>query len=282
MPGQGKIVAVASQKGGVGKTTLALNLAYSLAQRGWRTLLADTDPQGSVGGSIRGDLRRKPGLAEVLRGDLAFADALVTTRQPQLRLLAVGDVPPTDAAAWSAGLQDGRKLASLFDESRLHTDVTIVDTPPGMSGVTLGALRGADELLAPLQAEPLAARSLHQLLEVVAALREAGAGPELAGIVLNMLQSRHEDSLAVAQESWRLFAGRTSLGGGRGTNPVLETSVPRDNVFIEASAEGVPLGLLRRRPPAVAAVFDQLAAEIEERIQLEVPDDERRSLPLLD
>ena len=82
----GNVVAVASQKGGVGKTTLPLNLGYALARRGWKTLLVDADPQGCLGLSIRGDLRRRPGLAEVLNGR-PLAETAVTARLPQLSLL---------------------------------------------------------------------------------------------------------------------------------------------------------------------------------------------------
>jgi chromosome partitioning protein len=94
---------------------------------------------------------------------------------------------------------------------------------------------------------------------------------QLAGVVLTMLQSGNEDSIKVAQEAWRLFPA----------DLVLETAVPRDNVFLKASAEGVPLGLLRRKPPAVAAVFDLLASEIEPRLALEPEPGSEESVSLL-
>ena len=272
VPPRGKVLAVASPKGGVGKTTLALNLSYALAQRGWNTLLIDADPQGCVGLSISGGLHQRVGLAEVAGGSASLAEAAVRSRLRQLELLPVGAVPATSAARWAAALEDGRRLAEVFTAARAIYDVIVVDTPPGMVGSALGTLRGADYGLVALQAEPLAARSVVQVLEVIAALREQGSGPRLGGLVLTMLQSRHEGSLAVAQESWRLFPG----------HHVLETAVPRDNVFLEASAAGVPVALLRRRPPAAAAVFEQLAAEIEERIELETGDDSGSAIPLLD
>ena len=270
-PRRGTVLAIASPKGGVGKTTLALNLSYALASRGWETLLVDADPQGCVGLSIDGGLRRRTGLAEVAGGETALAEAAVASRLRQLDLLPVGRVPAVAAAGWAASLEDGHRLAEVFDTARSHYDVTVVDTPPGMTGPALGALREADYVAVALQAEPLAARSIVQVLEVIAALREQGSGPRLGGLVLTMLQSRHEGSLAVAQESWRLFPG----------HHVFDTAVPRDNVFLEASAAGVPVALLRRRPPAAAAVFDQLAAEIEERLDL-IEDDRGRAIPLLD
>ena len=269
---KGLILAVASQKGGVGKTTVSLNLAYALAQRGWKTLLLDTDPQGSVGLSLQGDLRQRPGLAEVLQGQIALGDAAVITRLPLLSLLGVGDVSPLRAARWMAEAEDGQILARVFEPARQDYEVTVVDTPPGMFGVALGVLLQADYATIPLMAEPLAARSVDQILEVLAAMREQGVGPEGLGLLLTMLQSRQRTSLGVAQESWRLFPG----------HHVLEAAIPRDNVFLEASAEGVPVALLRRRPPAVAAVFDRLAAEIEDRTHLLPDGDHGRAIPLLD
>ena len=265
-------MAIASQKGGVGKTTLALNLGYALAQRGWKTLLADTDPQGSIGYSIRGDLHRRAGLAQVLDGTVELDRAVATTRLAQLDLLPVGDVDALAASGWASRLEDGRALGDAFATTGDAYDVILVDTPPGFSGAALGVLRAADHVVLPLQAEPLAARSVSRALEVIGALREEGQGPCLAGLVLTMLQTRHQDSLGVAQESWRLFPRQH----------VLDASIPRDGVFLEASAEGVPVALLRRRPPAVAAVFDQIAAEIEDRIALEADDAEQRSISLLD
>ncbi len=269
---RGKVLAVASPKGGVGKTTLALNLSFALACRGWKTLLVDADPQGCIGLSIEGGLHRRIGLAEVASGEAVLSDAAVTSRLRQLELLPVGQVPATRAARWTASLEDGRLLADVLTVARSLYDVIVVDTPPGMAGAALGSLRSADYVAVALQAEPLAARSVVQVLEVIAALRDEDSGPRLGGLVLTMLQSRHEGSLAVAQESWRLFPG----------NHVLETAVPRDNVFLEASAAGVPVALLRRRPPAAAAVFEQLAAEIEQRLDLETSGDFERAIPLLD
>ncbi|MEM7350993.1 MAG: ParA family protein [Acidobacteriota bacterium] len=265
----GRILVIASQKGGVGKTTLALNSGYAFAQRGWRTLLVDADPQGSVGFSVQGDLRTQVGLAEILAGTQSLEEAVTSSRLPEFDLLPVGAVPPGDGFRWSAQLETGTRLARFFDEARAQYDLVLVDTPPSMGGVTLGALRSADYVVSPLQAEPLAARSVSHLLSVIGSLRAEGSPIRLAGLILTMLQSREEASLAVAQESWKLFPD----------DLVLDATVPRDSIFLNASAAGVPLALLRRRPPAVAAVFDRVAAELESRIGLDIDDD--RAVPLL-
>lgn len=264
-----KIIVVASLKGGVGKTTLSLNTAYALAQRKWRTLLIDADPQGSIGYSIKGTLHRQAGLAEVLAGDQALAEAVVSSRLSEFDILPVGNIPATEAFRWSVTLEDGNRIRDLFDQVREKYDVVMIDTPPAMGGVTLGALRHSDYVLMPIQAEPLAARSVSQLLEVVGSLREKGAPLQMAGAILTMLQSREDPSLAVAQESWSLFP----------SNLVFEATIPRDISFLHASAAGTPVALLHRRPPAVAFVFDQIAAELETKIGLDFDDDQ--AIPLL-
>ena len=260
--GQGKIVTVASQKGGVGKTTVALNVGLALARRMWRTLVIDTDPQGGLGLSLGASVDERPGLVEVLGGAVDPDEAVVSTRVPGLELLPLGQLRAIDEGRWMASLEDGRHLEKLFADLRARADVVLVDTPSGLGGVTAGALRASDFAL--IQAAPLAGRPVRRILELLVELRKEGAEIQLAGFVLNMLQSRRQASLDVAQESWRMFPD----------NVVMETSVPRDTCFLDASAATVPVAMLRRLPPPIAAIFDRLAAELEPKIGLEVPDNE--------
>ena len=217
-----KTVCICSQKGGVGKTTLALNLAYALAQRTWRTLVVDTDPQGAIGLSLRNSERLHRGLVDVLAGRAPVAEALVATRLKDLSILPLGELAPSDGARWSAALEDGRVLRQLAQQVAPNFDVLLFDTPSGLSGSTLGALRASELAVVPIQAEPLALRSLPQVVSVLGALREEGLPVQLAALVITMLQSRNERSLAVALEAWNLFP----------RNLVLEMSLPRDPVFL--------------------------------------------------
>ena len=252
-----KILAVVSQKGGVGKTTLALNLAFAMARRSWRTLLVDTDPQGGVGLSL--DRREGgPGLAGIVAGVASLDEAVMHTRLPELDLLPIGALAVQDTHGFGSRLADGRELEAMVTAAAPRYDILLLDTPSGFGGVTMGALRVADHAITPLQAEPVALRSVPQLLEVMAALRQEGKRVQLAGAVLAMLQVRDKTSLSVAQEVWARFP----------SDLVLQTQVLRDPTFLEASGLGVPLGLMRRHPPAQAAVFDQLAQELEARIDL--------------
>lgn len=266
------ILAVAGTKGGVGKTTLALNLAYALARRGWRTLLVDADPQGSIGLSLTGRAKDALGLADVLTGACAAEDACLSTRLAELHIVPAGRVPVGALDDYAAPLARGSALRIALDQFTSRHDVTLVDCPAGLGGITRGVLMAASHLLCPLQAEPLALRQVPRLLELVAALRAAGAGLSVAGFVLTMVQSRDPVSLSSAQEAWRLLP----------TELVLEGFVPRDPVFLKASAKGVPVGLLDRRPPPVATVFERLAAEIEPRLGLQVESEYGEPLALLD
>jgi len=254
-----KVVGVVSQKGGVGKTTLALNLAYALAKRGHKTLLVDTDPQGAVGLSLQRP-STDVGLAGYVADRSPLDQVVIKTRIPELDILPVGNIAFQDSHPFACRMADGAELKRLVTDAQPRYTVMLVDTPAGFGGVTMGALRVADLALAPLQAEPVALRSAAQLLEVISAVRAEGSKVKLAGVVLTMLELRNPDSLAVATQVWAEFP----------TKAVFQTSVPRDRTFLQASTAGVPLGLLSRRAPPVAAVFDQLSQELEPHLELEV------------
>ncbi len=256
-----KTVAVVSQKGGVGKTTLALNASLALARRGWRTLVVDADPQGAISLSLKKELKVALGLTEYAEGHKTLRDVLLPTRIPELAFLPVGGIkdhrPSKVEIAESV-------LAKLVDQASEQFDLMMIDTASGLRGRTHRVLRIADYAVVPMQAEPLSVRTLQGVLETIAEVHDQ-TGLELAGIVLTMVQSRDDISLETVQEVWNLLPAEF----------VLEGFVPRDPAFLRASAHGVPVSLLsRRRPPAVAAVFDSIAAELEPRIGLQTEDDD--------
>ncbi|MEM1031856.1 MAG: ParA family protein [Myxococcota bacterium] len=253
-----KSIAVASPKGGVGKTTVALQLAHALVKRHHRALLVDGDPQGAIGLSLSPKLNAVPGFSAFIAEGRPLAEVVVPTRVDGFALLPVGRIGPYETEAFGAALASGERLRRLVDEAAADYDVVLFDTPSGFGGITTGVLRAVSYAVSPLQAEPVALRALTQLLEMVQVLRQEGAAVRLVGLIVTMLQVRNEHSFDVARELLDQFP----------PDLLFSANVPRDPVFLEATAKGVPVGLLRRPAPPVTHVFDLIAAELEERMGL--------------
>jgi chromosome partitioning protein len=251
-----KSLIVASPKGGVGKTTLALHLAHAFVSRGTRTIVVDSDPQGAIGLSLSKKLNESPGLAAYLAEGRPLSEVLIRTHVPGFHLLPMGRIAPHEAEAFAAAMSSGDRFKRLFADAEHDHDLVVVDTPCGFGGVTVGALRAGSHVISPIQAEPVALRAVTQLLEMVQVLRANGSAVELVGFVLTMLQVRNEHSFDVARELWDSFPA----------DLLFDANIPRDAVFLEATAKGVPVALLRRPAPPVTHVFELIAAELEQRM----------------
>jgi chromosome partitioning protein len=249
-------VVIASQKGGVGKTTVALNLAVALAERGRRTLLADLDPQGAIGLSLAKGDTELPGLAELLSGVASAAEAVVATRLGGLSLLTRGRLDATDVASFEAEVARPGALDEAFAKCDEACDIVIVDTPSGLGRVTTAALACADFALLAFQTETLALRSVSQALKVLEHV-QATRNPRLrlVGILPTLVERDRHGSHAVLSEIWNGFPD------------AFETVVPRTEAFARASALGIPVGFLGGDIGAPEARrFDLLADEIEGRM----------------
>jgi len=262
-------LVIASPKGGVGKTTVSLNLSYAMAKHGFRVLLVDTDPQGAIGLGISEKLKAVPGFAEYVTQDVPLERLRVKTKMAGLDLLVLGQIPAQFTTRFGSLLEDGRAFSKLIAEAKPAYDLMIIDSPCGFNGPTMGAFKAADYVISPVQAEPVCVRSIPQLMNVLSFVRKEGAPVMMLGFLISMWQKDHQTSQDIVNELQSRFPERM----------LFRTMIPRDNIFMKASEMGVPLGLLSRRLPPQAFIFEQLAFEIEKRLQLgQEGDDEPISL----
>ncbi len=252
-------LATASQKGGVGKTTLCINLAYSLARRGWNTLLVDTDPQGGVGLSLARSARSKVGFYDYLCGlERDVGRLVLATRLPELQILPAGQYDNAARLGWPSQ-EVPTRLDELVRAAALRgVDCLILDTAAGLNAMSESVIKACDYVVLPQQSEPLAVRSVPHMLETLSRFRSEGARVKVTGVLLTMVSMESQVSQKVAAELRALLP----------SDMLFDQNVPRLNSFLEASALGIPVALLKKNPPPEALIFDQIAAEIERRTGL--------------
>ncbi|MFZ5737916.1 MAG: ParA family protein [Pseudomonadota bacterium] len=237
-PGRPRIIALANQKGGVGKTTTAINLGTALAAIGERVLIVDLDPQGNASTGLGIDRRdRNTSTYDVLAGEAPLRDAVVATAVPRLHIAAsTMDLSGLELELGHRSdrafrLRDAIGVLNKDIDPPLDYTYVLIDCPPSLNLLTVNAMAAADAILVPLQCEFFALEGLSQLLQTVEQVR-ANLNPSLTihGIVLTMFDSRNNLSSQVVADV-RQFMGKK----------VYDTMIPRNVRISEAPSYGKPV-----------------------------------------
>ena len=250
----GKIIAVTNQKGGVGKTTTAVNLSACVAALGRKTLLVDIDPQGNATSGLGKGDGDGATIYDVLIGEAGAKDAIVETGCGTLDLIPTA-IELAGAEIELVAVENREQLLKdALEPVRGDYDYIFIDCPPSLSLLTLNALTAADSVLIPIQCEYYALEGVGQLVNTVKLMRKK-LNPELAveGILLTMFDARTNLCAQVVQEVRSHFR-----------DEAFETMIPRNVRLSEAPSYGLPIHLYDARCSGAKA-YQELAKELLER-----------------
>ena len=250
----GKIIAVVNQKGGVGKTTTAVNLTAALHDLGLKMLLVDFDPQANASSGLGVDKRHlKHSVYDVIINGVAASTAIVKT--------PFGDVLPSHPDLAGAGVEllsmgsPNYRLAEELRKVKDSYDLILIDCPPSLELLTLNGLCAADGILVPVQCEYYALEGLSDLMSTLRAVkRKLNPNLEIFGVALTMFDGRTNFSAQVAQEVRRHFPGK-----------VFATVVPRNIRLAEAPSHGIPVTAYDRLSRGAVA-YKAMAEEIRKKL----------------
>jgi len=230
----GRIISIASQKGGVGKTTTSINLGACLAQEGKRVLLVDIDPQGNCtsGVGINGNDQRLT-IYEVLIGQAEVEQAILPTALATLDMLPAGQRLSGAEVELVGMMARETKLKGALARVRDRYDYILIDSPPSLGLLTVNSLTASDSVIIPLQCEYLALEGLTQLISAIRLVQDhLNPALRIEGVLLTMFDARLNLSQQVADEARKFFADR-----------VYKTVVPRNVRLSEAPSFGKPIVL---------------------------------------
>ena len=264
-----KVICVTNQKGGVGKTTTAVNVAYFLAKDGKKVLLVDFDPQGNASSGLgieKTELaeeanevmsgKKRGSMTEVILGRMRLADVIQETKYPGLA------IAPTSTQLANAEIELNRldkkfvQLKNALSAVVNAYDYIIIDSPPSLSLLTVNGMIASDYLLLPVQTEFYALEGVAQLLESMSLVKKAlNPNLKLLGVVATMYDKRTSLSAQVYEEVKKYFKQKT-----------FKTTIPRNVRVAEAPSHGVPVGDYDRFSRGAKA-YRELTKEIEGRVK---------------
>lgn len=249
-----QIISVASQKGGVGKTTVALNLAYSLSQLGDRVLLIDTDPQG--GATLASNVKRRTdkGLINVLTRSLSFAEATTLTKNGRLSVMGIGTGSHEEVLQMEVWARDG-SLRNVLRTGSEPFDYLIIDAPAGIGSLTTALLSASNGVVLVVQPRALSIKTLPSFLGLIRWIRtKANPGLRLDGILVNMFDAHTSLEVELLEDL------RGTLPGGA----LLTTIIPQSDALERASLRAVPVAM-EQDGKEMAGHFFNLAVELKQK-----------------
>jgi chromosome partitioning protein len=250
------VIAVTNQKGGVGKTTTAVNLSYSLSKQGKKVLLIDFDPQGNATSGLGIDKQSiQLNMSDVIMERAPLSAVILHTKHKNLDLAPTLSVLANTEVELANADRRFLRLKNAIDLNTSNYDIIIIDCPPSLSLLTVNGLIAAHHILLPVQAEFYALEGLGQLLETVKLIRKAmNPTLELLGVLPTMMDSRTTLSNQVHDEIKKHFPGK-----------VFETTIPRNIRLAEAPSHGLPVGAYDKFSKGARA-YKSLAKEVLSRV----------------